>query len=243
MTKSDGVTWAASSKQDAFLLVIFFSSASVKHLTSSHWAHLSSTGRAKKGPQAECCVFLWWSSLKPPGSNQRSGKHSCFKTKMGTNVTTPIPCLGVSGVSLKYESHKLQQPGDIYTVYWQEGCILCEAAQGSEGLWARSAPSTHTCVPWPQFCQAGWISGRFSSSVPQLLEKGLYQKLILLKSRLWVLSYWVTLTHIFSILNIWWILVSCKKIHMFCMFSDFSIHNHCPQPWMTAMQNQPGWQN
>lgn len=32
-------------------------------------------------------------------------------------MTTPIPCLGVSGVSLKYERHKLQQNREIFTLF------------------------------------------------------------------------------------------------------------------------------
>lgn len=142
------------------------------------------------------CVFLWWSSLKPPASNQRSGKHSCSKTKMGANVTTPIPCLGVSGVSLKYERHKLQQNWEIFTLF-----IDRRDASYVRQLRALEIfePDLHPALTpvYLGHCQVGWISGRFSSSFSQqLLEKGLYQKSVLLKSRLWVwASDWLLPRH------------------------------------------------
>lgn len=69
------------------LLLLCLFAVTVQHLTSSQWPHLPSVGRGKKKiSEAECLsLYFWWSSLKPPGSNLKSGKHRYPRAKMGMN--------------------------------------------------------------------------------------------------------------------------------------------------------------
>lgn len=65
-----------------FLLCLFLPLYNTSQLPSEY---ISLVWGGQKKTSGRVSVFLWWSSLKPPGSNQRSGKHSCSIAKMGMN--------------------------------------------------------------------------------------------------------------------------------------------------------------
>lgn len=109
---------ARCSQACRILFLLCFFPVTVQHLTSSQWPHLPSVGREKKKTsEAESLsVYLWWSSLKPPGSNLKSEKHRCPKAKMGMNKCGNSHS-SLGSLILKYGWCKPQQDWESVTQF------------------------------------------------------------------------------------------------------------------------------
>lgn len=169
-----------------------FSLCNTSLLASGHISLVEERGKKRSQSQfLSLPLSFWWSSFKPPGSNPKTGKHRFPKANKGMNKCDNSHSL-LGSLDFQISGMKTTAGlGKVYPVYWYEGCILYGAAESTGGVHARSKPSTHTCVHWPVYRQAGWTAGRLTclSHNNEVLENGLYQKSILLKSSLQV---WAT---------------------------------------------------
>lgn len=227
-----------------FLLCLF--PVTVQHLTSSQWPHLPSLGRGKKkdlrGRVSVCLPLMIL--IKTSREQPEEWKTQMSQGQDGYEQIWQLTFLAWESYFKIWVMYTTAGLGKHYIVYWHEGCILYEAAESTRGVCARSKPSAHTCVHWPVYWRAGWIAGSLRSSVPQqMLGNGLYQESVLLKPTLQVwATEWLWPRHSASpICDGSCFLVG--KFSMSCRSSDFSVHSHCPQPRVPAMEHQPGWQN